>query len=297
MAKFYLTTAIDYANGEPHIGHAYEKIGADTIARYHRMRGDDVYFLTGLDEHGQKVAQAAAERGVSPQQFVDSIAGRFEDMWHRLSISYDRFMRTTGEDHKRGVRALIKRIHDASPDDFYEKSYEGWYCVGCELFKRRRRDRERPLHPAPDARAAVDDGAQLVLSTHALRAVSATVVRRASTVSRTRDAAQRDPLADRAGARGHLDHAIAIVVGDSLPAPTLERRRARHVGLVRRAAELSHGHRLSREALPRPLARAVARHRQGHHAAARGRLAGDAAGRRAAAAGARVGARVRVARR
>ena len=136
MEKFYLTTAIDYANGEPHIGHAYEKIGADVIARYHRLRGDDVYFLTGLDEHGQKVAQAAAERGVSPQEFVDQMASRFERMWGRLNISYDRFMRTTAADHKRGVRALIKRIHENTPDDFYEKSYEGWYCVGCELFKR-----------------------------------------------------------------------------------------------------------------------------------------------------------------
>lgn len=136
MAKFYLTTAIDYANGDPHIGHAYEKIGADAIARYHRLRGDDVYFLTGLDEHGQKVAQAAAERGISPQAFVDEMAGRFEDMWKRFLVSYDRFMRTTAPDHKRGVRALIERIHERSPDDFYEKSYEGWYCVGCELFKR-----------------------------------------------------------------------------------------------------------------------------------------------------------------
>mgnify|MGYP001197094179 CR=1 FL=1 len=74
MARFYLTTAIDYANGEPHIGHAYEKIGADAIARYRRLRGDEVRFLTGLDEHGQKVAQAAAERGISPQDFVDQIA-------------------------------------------------------------------------------------------------------------------------------------------------------------------------------------------------------------------------------
>ena len=136
MTKFYLTTAIDYANGDPHIGHAYEKVGADAIARYRRMRGDDVYFLTGLDEHGQKVAQAAAERGVSPQAFVDEMAGRFEAMWKRLLVSYDRFMRTTAPDHKSGVRALIERIHDNTPDDFYEKSYEGWYCVGCELFKR-----------------------------------------------------------------------------------------------------------------------------------------------------------------
>jgi len=149
MAKFYLTTAIDYANGEPHIGHAYEKIGADAIARYHRLRGDDVYFLTGLDEHGQKVAQAAAERGVSPQEFVDQMASRFERMWGRLSVSYDRFMRTTADDHKRGVRALIKRIHENTPDDFYEKAYEGWYCVGCELFKRDNEilDGKCVLHP------------------------------------------------------------------------------------------------------------------------------------------------------
>jgi len=136
VGRFYLTTAIDYANGDPHIGHAYEKIGADVIARYRRMCGDDVWFLTGVDEHGQKVAQAAAERGVSPQQFVDEIAGRFEAMWKRLSISNDIFMRTTGDSHKRGVRALIERIHERSPNDFYEKAYEGWYCVGCELFKR-----------------------------------------------------------------------------------------------------------------------------------------------------------------
>jgi len=134
MSRFYLTTAIDYANGEPHIGHAYEKIGADAIARYHRLRGDDVYFLTGLDEHGQKVAQAAAERGVTPQAFVDEMAARFESMWARLGISYDRFMRTTAPDHKRGVRALIERIHAENPQDFYEQSYEGWYCVGCEAY-------------------------------------------------------------------------------------------------------------------------------------------------------------------
>ena len=149
MARFYLTTAIDYANGDPHIGHAYEKIGADAIARYRRLRGDDVHFLSGLDEHGQKVAQAAAERGLSPQTFVDDIASRFETMWQRLSISYDQFIRTTEPAHKTGVRALIERIHARSPDDFYEKSYEGWYCVGCELFKRDNEivDGKCVLHP------------------------------------------------------------------------------------------------------------------------------------------------------
>jgi methionyl-tRNA synthetase len=136
VGRFYITTAIDYANGDPHIGHAYEKIGADVIARYRRQRGDAVHFLTGLDEHGQKVAQAAAARGVSPQEFVDAIAATFEATWRTLGISYDQFIRTTSADHRTGVRALIKRMHDASPDDFYEQSYEGWYCVGCELFKR-----------------------------------------------------------------------------------------------------------------------------------------------------------------
>ena len=119
MAKFYLTTAIDYANGDPHIGHAYEKIGADAIARYRRLRGDDVHFLTGLDEHGQKVAQAAADRGVPPQAFVDDIASRFAAMWERLSISYDQFIRTTQASHKVGVRALFVRFHARSPVVFF----------------------------------------------------------------------------------------------------------------------------------------------------------------------------------
>lgn len=134
--RFYITTAIDYANGDPHQGHAYEKIGADAIARYHRLRGDTVRFCMGMDEHGQKVAQAAAANGVTPQQQVDGIAARFEAMWARLCVSNDRWIRTTQPHHKAGVKALIERIHAKNPDDFYEKTYEGWYCVGCELFKR-----------------------------------------------------------------------------------------------------------------------------------------------------------------
>jgi len=136
VARFYLTTAIDYANGDPHLGHAFEKIGADAIARYHRLRGDDVHFLIGMDEHGQKVAQTAADRGISPQQQVDEVAASFRAMWARLSISYDQFIRTTDAAHKTGVRAFLERAFEHSPDDFYEKAYTGWYCVGCELFKR-----------------------------------------------------------------------------------------------------------------------------------------------------------------
>lgn len=135
MARFYITTAIDYANGDPHHGHAFEKIGADAIARYRRLRGDDVHFLIGMDEHGQKVAQEAADRNISPQALVDDIAQRFEKMWQRLFISNDQFVRTTSASHREGVRALIEQIFSSSPDDFYEKAYEGWYCVGCESFK------------------------------------------------------------------------------------------------------------------------------------------------------------------
>jgi methionyl-tRNA synthetase len=135
LAQFYLTTAIDYANGDPHLGHAFEKIGADAIARYRRLRGDDVHFLIGMDEHGQKVASEAANRGVTPQQLVDEVALRFQAMWAKLSISNDQFIRTTDERHREGVRSLIETIFERSPRDFYEKAYEGWYCVGCESFK------------------------------------------------------------------------------------------------------------------------------------------------------------------
>jgi methionyl-tRNA synthetase len=135
VPRFYLTTAIDYANGDPHLGHALEKIGADVIARYRRQCGDDVHLLIGMDEHGQKVQQTAAKEGVAPQAFTDTIALRFQAMWARLGISYDQFIRTTEPHHKTGVQALIRRIAERNPDDFYERSYTGMYCVGCEAFK------------------------------------------------------------------------------------------------------------------------------------------------------------------
>ncbi|BAH37776.1 MAG TPA: methionine--tRNA ligase [Gemmatimonas aurantiaca] len=135
MSRFYLTTAIDYANGDPHLGHALEKIGADVIARYRRLCGDDVHLLIGMDEHGQKVQQTAAKEGVAPQAFTDTIAARFQGMWSRLGISYDQFIRTTEAHHKLGVQTLIRRIAERNPDDFYERSYTGMYCVGCESFK------------------------------------------------------------------------------------------------------------------------------------------------------------------
>lgn len=149
MSRFYQTCAIDYPNGVPHLGHAYERFGADAIARYRRLRGDEVYFLVGTDEHAQKVAQEAEKAGEPPHQYVDRLAKVFQDTWDRLDISYDVFYRTTSPQHIEGVHALIDRIYLRSPDDLYEGTYEGYYCVGCEYFKRDADlvDGRCPLHP------------------------------------------------------------------------------------------------------------------------------------------------------
>jgi methionyl-tRNA synthetase len=135
MPKFFLTTAIDYSNGEPHLGHALEKIGADCIARYRRLRGDDVHFLMGMDEHSQSVVQAAARAGITPQAWVDRMAGTFADYWRRLQCSHDDWIRTTEPRHARAVTALLTRILERRPHDVFEKEYEGLYCTGCEEFK------------------------------------------------------------------------------------------------------------------------------------------------------------------
>jgi methionyl-tRNA synthetase len=131
---FYITTPIYYVNDVPHLGHAYTTLVADTLGRFHRMRGDDTRFLTGTDEHGQKVEEAAAKRGLTPQQLVDQVAPRFDETWKALGIDGYRFIRTTSKHHKRVVQALWKKIRAANPDDLYLSSYQGWYCVGCEAF-------------------------------------------------------------------------------------------------------------------------------------------------------------------
>ena len=135
MSRFFLTPAIDYANGDPHLGHALEKIGADGIARYRRLRGDDVRFLMGMDEHGQKVAQSAEQAGMAPQAWADTIAARFADTWARLLCSNDDWIRTTEARHKRSVTRFIELIRERNPDDIHTGEYEGLYCVGCEEFK------------------------------------------------------------------------------------------------------------------------------------------------------------------
>ena len=132
--KIYVTCAIDYANGLPHLGHAIEKIGADAMVRYHRRKGEDVHFVIGMDEHGLKVMQSAAAENITPQQWVDNIAASFRSTWERLNISFNTFIRTTEPRHRRAVETMIARMDAAG--DFYKAKYEGYYCVGCEAFKR-----------------------------------------------------------------------------------------------------------------------------------------------------------------
>jgi len=132
MADFYITTAIDYVNGSPHIGHAYEKILADVIARFRRLMGDSVYFLTGTDEHGQKVQQTARKRDIPPLQFADEISAEFRAMLPKLLISNDDFIRTTEERHKKVVAEILQRLFDKG--DIYKGEYHGFYSTGQEQF-------------------------------------------------------------------------------------------------------------------------------------------------------------------
>jgi methionyl-tRNA synthetase len=130
--RFYLTTPIYYVNAPPHSGHAYTTIVADTAARYHRLAGRRAYFLTGTDEHGDKIAQAAAKAGETPQAYADRISGIFRSTWEHMGLSFDQFIRTTEPRHQRVVQAILQKIYDAG--DIYFSEYGGLYCVGCERF-------------------------------------------------------------------------------------------------------------------------------------------------------------------
>ena len=130
--KYYITTAIAYASGKPHIGNTYEIVLADAIARYKRSQGYDVFFQTGTDEHGQKVELKAAEKGVTPKEFVDEVSGEIRRIWDLVGTSYDKFIRTTDEDHEKQVQKIFKKLYDQG--DIYKGEYEGMYCTPCESF-------------------------------------------------------------------------------------------------------------------------------------------------------------------
>ncbi|HFB53529.1 MAG TPA: methionine--tRNA ligase, partial [Sulfurimonas autotrophica] len=131
MSK-YITTPIYYVNGEAHIGHAYTTFIADTMARYERLKGEDTFFLTGTDEHGQKIEESAAKAGKPTQEFADEISATFKNLWDEFGISYDKFIRTTDEDHMKGVQKAFEVMF--AKGDIYKDFYEGHYCVSCETF-------------------------------------------------------------------------------------------------------------------------------------------------------------------
>ena len=130
--KYYITTAIAYTSGKPHIGNNYEIVLADSIARYKRAEGYDVYFQTGTDEHGQKIELKANEAGVTPKEFVDNVSGQIKEIWDLMNTSYDKFIRTTDEYHEKQVQKIFKKLHDQG--DIYKGYYEGKYCTPCESF-------------------------------------------------------------------------------------------------------------------------------------------------------------------
>lgn len=143
--KFYITTAIAYTSKKPHIGNTYEIILTDAIARFNRFIGKDIFFLTGTDEHGQKIQEIAEEMGITPQEHVDKIAGEIRDIADMLNISYDKFIRTTDDYHVKAVQQIFKKLYDQG--DIYKSEYEGWYCTPCESFWTKTQLKEGNLCP------------------------------------------------------------------------------------------------------------------------------------------------------
>ena len=272
--RFYVTTAIDYANGPPHMGHAFEKIGADAMVRYHHRKGEAVHFVIGMDEHGLKVLQSAEAAGITPGEWVDR-SRLFRDAWDRPGsgttthpttepATTRRSRRSNGSTPRATCTADVRRVLLCGVRGVQARGRAG---------PRRRRGcwlRARcPLHPALNI---VDGRGELVLPPLALPGAAPAAARRAARVRAAGDPAQRDPERHRGRTRGHLRLPRSSVVGRALA----RRSRAYGLRLDRRAHELPLGHRIPGGILPRVLARGLPRRRQGHHALPLHLLAGDA---------------------
>ena len=151
--KYYMTTAIAYTSGKPHIGNTYEIVLADSIARFRRQQGYDVFFQTGTDEHGQKIELKAEEKGVSPKEFVDGVSGEIKRIWDLMNTSYDKFIRTTDADHEAQVQKIFKKLYDQG--DIYKGYYEGLYCTPLRVLLYRIAAGRRQM---PGLRTACDSG-------------------------------------------------------------------------------------------------------------------------------------------
>ena len=225
MPKFYLTTAIDYSNGDPHLGHALEKVGADCIARYRRVRGDQVHFLMGMDEHAQAVIQAAEQNGQTPQAWVDLMAERFADFWRRLEVSNDDWIRTTEPRHRETVTRAAAAHPAAQPGRSLHRRLRGALLHRLRGVQAAGADRERALHRASDAGAGAHQGAQPLLPAEPLprHAAGADHVG-PSSGSSPRSAATRSSGCSRTGCRTSRSHGNGSP--GVFPSPTIRIRRS-----------------------------------------------------------------------
>ena len=246
MSRFYITTPIYYVNDAPHVGHAYTTVNADALARWHRLVGDDVFFLTGTDEHGAKVAEAAAEHGVAPQEWTDRMVQRFVDAWAGLDISNDDFIRTTEPRHHAAVQQFLQKVYD---NGFITLgTYPGLYCVSCEDYYTEEQlvDGNCPIHGRPVVEMEEENY---------FFKLSAFEDRLLDWYEANPDAvapglqAQRGPQLHQGRPARHLDHPDLAQLGGAGPLG----RRARLLRLVRRADQLPDRHRLRqrRRAVPR----------------------------------------------
>ena len=237
MSRFFLTTAIDYVNSRPHLGTAYEKITADVIARYKRLSGVSTHFLMGNDEHSQNVYRRARERGLDPLEYCNQMEREFRDVWGRLDVSFDDFIRTTEARHRAGVSRMVQKIADRG--DLYDAFYEGPYCVSCEAFKPEK-DLVDGLCPVHGTKPEWIREKNHFFRLSNYRQAAARALRGAPRVPAARRAAQRDPPPARGRARGHLDQPRRPALGH----PAAVRPDERGLRLVRRPDQLRVGGRL-----------------------------------------------------
>ena len=234
-SHYFITTAIDYPNSRPHIGTAFEKIGADVQARFRRMEGESVHFLMGNDENTIKVPQKARELGVEPKRYVDEMAAQFQQVWRALDISYDEFIQTSEERHHRGCQKFIQAVYDAG--DIYKGVYTGPLLQRLRSVQDRERGRRRPgaLSPPPQHAADLARRGELLLPPFRLSPEAARPLRDSSRIHPAGKPAQRDrqPGRDRAQGRGH--HPKGLYLGNQGPV----RPGPDDLRLVRRACSIT----------------------------------------------------------
>ena len=236
--SFYVTTPIYYVNAEPHLGHAYSTMAADVLARHMRQRGEDVFFLTGTDEHGEPIETAAEREGITPQELADRNAEKFRELMPIIDATNDFFIRTSDPRHAERVAEVMQRVYD---NGWVTKGvYEGWYCPRCADFKTERELGPGQHLPDPRDRARAGARGELVLQALRLPGAPRSALRGAARLRRARLPPQRGGLVHQAGPGGRLALAAEAEVGNAAALGS----RAAHVRLVRRAAQLLHGARL-----------------------------------------------------